>query len=180
MNIASLTDLLINELQDLYDAEQQLVKALPKMAQAAFSEELREAFELHAQETQQQVARLEQVFEALNVPAKGKHCPAMAGLLEEAEELLSEEPNADPSVLDAGMIVAAQKVEHYEIASYGSVRTFAQTLGAQAVVKLLQQTLDEEALTDRKLTALAETTINLDAAESDQEILQEAEQDSGK
>ncbi|MGB8170486.1 MAG: ferritin-like domain-containing protein [Chthoniobacteraceae bacterium] len=174
MNIQSLTDLLIEELQDLYNAEQQLAKALPDLAEAAFSEELRDAFETHTQETQQHVQRLEQIFKALKTPAKAKHCPAMAGLIEETQELLEQESEADPTVLDAALIMAAQKVEHYEIASYGSARTFAETLGAREVAKLLQQTLDEEAETDRKLTALATSTINLDAAESDQEIQSEA------
>lgn len=177
MNIESLTDLLVEELQDLYDAEQQLVKALPKLAQAAFSEELREAFELHTSQTQEQVQRLEQVFKALKTPAAAKHCPAMAGLIEEAEELIKEERNADPTVLDAALIVAAQKVEHYEIAGYGSARTFAETLGAREATKLLQQTLDEEAETDRLLTELATSTVNLDAAETDKEIQTEAAQD---
>jgi ferritin-like metal-binding protein YciE len=176
MNIQSLTDLLLEELQDLYDAEQQLAKALPKLAEAAFSEELREAFTQHTQQTQEQIQRLEQVFKTLKTPAKAKHCPAMAGLIEEAEELLKEEKNADPMVLDAALIVAAQKVEHYEIAGYGSARTFAETLGAREITKLLQQTLDEEAETDRKLTALATSTINLDAAEADKEIQTEAAQ----
>lgn len=174
MNIQSLTDLLLAELQDLYDAEQQLLKALPKMAEAAFSEDLREAFEVHANETQGQVERLEQIFKTLKTPAKGKHCPAMAGLIEEGEELMEGDKESDPSVLDAALIVAAQKIEHYEIASYGSARTFAETLGATEVMKLLQQTLDEESATDTKLTALATSTINLDAAETDEEIQSEA------
>lgn len=175
MNIQSLTDLLLEELQDLYDAEQQLVQALPKMADAAFAEELREAFEEHATQTQGHIQRLENVFKALKMPAKGKHCPAMAGLIQEAEELLKEEDDSDPSVLDAALIVAAQKVEHYEIASYGSARTFADTLGAREITKLLQETLDEGAETDRKLTALATNMINLDAAETDEEIQSGAE-----
>src|SRR4051812_44798327 len=118
MTIQSLTDLLIEELQDLYDAEQQLLKALPLMAESAFCEELREALQLHEQETKGQVVRLELVFKELKMAAKGKHCPAMAGLIKEGQELLKEK-DADPTVLDAGLIVAAQKIEHYEIASYG-------------------------------------------------------------
>jgi ferritin-like metal-binding protein YciE len=179
MNIESLTDLLIAELQDIYDAEQQLVKGLPKLAEAAFSEELKENFLTHLEETRGQVERLERAFKLLGIPVKGKHCAGMAGLIEEAEELIEEGEEGDPSVLDAGLIVAAQKVEHYEIAAYGSARTFAETLGAKDVEKLLQQTLNEEELTDRKLTALAESTINLDAADSDEEILKES-QSSGK
>ena len=174
MNIQSLTDLLIEELQDIYDAEQQLLKALPKMAEAAFAEELQQAFQLHTEETREQVRRIEEVFELMKIPAQGKHCPAMAGLIEEAEELLNEERNADPTVLDAALIVAAQKVEHYEIAGYGSARTFAETLGAREVANLLQQTLDEEAETDRKLSALAINVINLEAAETDAGIESEA------
>jgi ferritin-like metal-binding protein YciE len=174
MNIASLTDLLINGLQDLYDAEQQILKALPRLAEAAFAEELRESLQLHVRQTEEQVGRLEQAFKALKVPAKAKHCPAMAGLIKESQELLKEDRNADPTVLDAALIVAAQKIEHYEIASYGSARTFAETLGAREIAKLLQETLDEEAETDRKLTELATSTINLDAAEADAEIHSEA------
>jgi ferritin-like metal-binding protein YciE len=174
MNIQSLTDLLLEELQDLYDAEQQITKALPKMAEAAFSEELREAFESHTRETEQHVQRLKEAFKILKSPAKAKHCPAMSGLIQEAQELLDHEPDADPSVLDAALIVAAQKVEHYEIAGYGSARTFAETLGATRVAKLLQETLDEEAATDRKLSSLAVSAINLDAVENDEEIQKEA------
>jgi len=174
MTIQSLTDLLVHELQDLYDAERQLAKALPKMAEAAFSEELREAFELHAEQTEEHVSRLEQVFKKLKQPATAIHCPAMEGLIEEGAELLEQEEDGDPTVLDAALIVAAQKIEHYEIASYGSARTFAQTLGATEVARLLQQTLDEETETDRVLSSLATTAINLDAAETDKEIQAEA------
>jgi ferritin-like metal-binding protein YciE len=176
MTLQSLTDLLLEELQDLYDAEQQLAKALPKMAEAAFSEELREAFELHTEQTEEHIARLEQVFKKLKQPAQARHCPAMEGLIEEGSELLEQEGEADPTALDAALIASAQKIEHYEIASYGSARTFAQTLGAKEVAKLLQLTLDEEAETDRILTSLAISTINLDAAESDSEIQAEAQE----
>ena len=174
MNLESLTDLFIEELQDLYDAEQQLLKAMPKVAEACFSEELRESFVLHMEQTKGQVERLEKIFGNYKMSPKGKHCRAMKGLIEEVEELLQKEKGSDPSVLDAGLIIASQKVEHYEIAGYGSVRALARTLGAKDAEKLLQETLDEEAETDRKLTMLAESSINLDAAEADAEILEEA------
>lgn len=174
MDLQSLTDLLVHELRDIYDAEQQAAKALPQMAEKAFSPELRELFEEHLTQTQGQIERLETIFAHLKMPAKGVRCQAMAGLIAEAEELLEQEDDADPSVLDAGMISAAQKMEHYEIAGYGCARTYARTLKAGEVARLLQQTLDEEELTDRKLTALAESTVNLDAAETDKEILAEA------
>jgi ferritin-like metal-binding protein YciE len=176
MNLESLTDLFIEELRDIYDAEQQSLKSMPKMAEAAFSPELRESFLLHMEQTKGQVERLEQIFANYKLSPKGKRCRAMQGLIEEVEELLGKEKGSDPSVLDAGLITAAQKVEHYEIAGYGSVRTFARTLGAKDAEKLLQETLDEEAETDRKLTMLAESSINLDAAEADAEILEEAQQ----
>ena len=175
MKAETLTDLLVEELRDLYDAEQQLVAALPKLAEAAFDEELREAFEQHLNVTKEQVVRLEQVLKILKVPADGKHCPAMAGLIEEAEELLALKGNGgDPEVLDAGLIIAAQKVEHYEIAAYGGARTLARTLGAQQVADLLQETLDEEAEADRMLSELAESSINLDAADADSDAVEDA------
>jgi ferritin-like metal-binding protein YciE len=178
MNADTLTDLLVEELQDLYDAEKQLTQALPKMAEAAFDEELREAFEQHLGQTKGQVQRLEKIFTELKVSPKSKHCPAMAGLIEEAQELLSAKGEADPDVIDAGLIVAAQKVEHYEIAGYGSARTFARTLGAENVANLLQETLNEEAETDRKLTSLAESSINLDAADAEEDATDDAKEDA--
>jgi ferritin-like metal-binding protein YciE len=178
MNADTLTDLLVEELQDLYDAEQQLTKALPKLAETAFDEELREAFEQHLNQTKGQVQRLEKVFGELKVPASGKHCPAMAGLIEEASEIVESKGEGDPTVRDAALIIAAQKVEHYEIASYGSLRTLARTLGAQKVADLLQETLDEEAETDRRLTELAESSVNLDAADSEEETLRESQSDA--
>jgi ferritin-like metal-binding protein YciE len=176
MKIESLTDLFIEELRDLYDGEQQLLKALPKMAEASFSEELRESFLRHADETREHVDRLESIFEKLKTSGKGRRCHGMAGLLAEADELLENERGADPNALDAGLIVAAQKVEHYEIAGYGSARTFAETLGARDAEALLQRTLQEEMETDRRLTILAESAVNLDAAEADTEIFDEAGQ----
>jgi ferritin-like metal-binding protein YciE len=180
MNLTTLTDLLVEELRDLYDAEQQLAKALPLMAEKAFTPELKEAFELHAEQTRSQAQRLDTAFGKLGIAARGKHCKAMEGLIAEAQELLEEEENADPAVLDAGLITAAQKVEHYEIAGYGSARTFAKQLGAKEVAALLQQTLDEEAETDRKLTEVAELIVNQDAAESDAEVLAEADEEARK
>jgi len=153
MKLNSLEDLFVHELQDLYDAEHQITKALPKMAKAASSPELKRAFETHLEETRKQIERLAQVFDLLGKPAKGKKCEAMNGLLEEGENLMSED--AEPEVLDAGLIAAAQKVEHYEISGYGSVRTWAQTLGHIEASELLQQILDEESATDEKLNQIA-------------------------
>ena len=174
MTLESLTDLLIEELQDLYDAEHQIVEALPQLAEKAFSPELEDAFNEHLEQTKGHITRLEAAFKKFGIPAERKSCKAMRGLMAEGEELLEEEPSADPSVLDAALIAAAQKVEHYEIASYGTARSYAQLLKATEVQKLLQQTLDEEAETDRKLTNLAEQAVNLDAAEADTEIQHEA------
>lgn len=151
-------DLYVDELKDLYSAETQIVKALPKMAEAASSPKLRQGFEEHLRQTEGHVQRLEQIFEKLGKSPRGKACKGMQGLLEEGEELISEEGASD--VKDAGLIAAAQRVEHYEIAAYGSVRTFAQELGDNDAVRLLQQTLDEEAQTDEKLTKLATSGIN--------------------
>jgi len=158
----SFDDLLVEQLEDLYDAEQRLVKALPKMAGAAHNSALKSAFQQHLQETENQVSRLEQVFKTLGKSAKSKTCEAMKGLIAEGEEVISA--TGDPDVRDAALIAAAQRVEHYEIAGYGSVRTFAQRLGRHDAARLLQQTLDEEGATDKKLTALAEQTINPKAA----------------
>ena len=161
MKLESLQDLLVHELKDLYSAENQLVKALPKMAKAAESEDLKAAFEEHLEVTKTQVERLETIFEELGVSPKGKKCKAMEGLIEEGSELISEDGEA--SVKDAALIAAAQKVEHYEIAGYGCARTFAQLLGMEKAAELLQETLDEEGETDKKLTELAETVINVEA-----------------
>ena len=158
----SLEDLFVEQLQDLYDAEHQITKALPKMAKAASSSQLQQAFQMHLQQTEQQIQRLEQVFESVGQKAKGKTCEAMKGLIKEGDELMSM--NAAPEVLDAGLIASAQRVEHYEMAGYGSVRTWAQQLGNQQAVQLLQQTLDEEGETDHKLTQIAESMVNTRAA----------------
>ena len=158
MKLATLQDLYIEELKDLYSAETQILKALPKMAKAAESPELRSAFEEHEHQTREQVRRLEQIFDKLDTDAKGKVCKGMQGLLAEGDEYLEEQP--EPRVMDAGLISIAQRVEHYEMAGYGSVRTYARELGLTEQVKLLQQTLDEEAMADQKLTELAEQGIN--------------------
>jgi len=162
--IQTLEDLFLEEIKDLYHAEGQLVKALPKMAKAAKSPELKSAFQSHLEQTKGHVERLTQVFAEIGKPAKGKTCVAMKGLIEEGSELISED--AEPHVKDAGLIVAAQKVEHYEIASYGSMCVFADLLGLKAAKKLLGQTLAEEEAADKKLTQLAEGLVNQEALAS--------------
>ncbi len=155
-------DLFLEQLQDLYDAEKRLVQALPKMASAAHNPRLKAAFQEHLRQTEGQVSRLEQVFGQLGRSAQAKTCEAMKGLIAEGEEIISS--SGDPNVKDAALIAAGQRVEHYEIAGYGTARTFAQRLGRTDAARLLQQTLDEEAATDRKLTTLAEQSINPMAA----------------
>jgi ferritin-like metal-binding protein YciE len=161
MKLESLKQLYINELRDLYSSENQLLKALPKMAKAASSEELREGFEEHLEQTKGHVERLEQIFQELDESPKGKTCHAMKGLIEEGSEILKGD--GKDSVLDAGIIVTAQKVEHYEIAGYGSVRTFANLLNQDEAARLLQSTLEEEAETNETLNRLAERIVNPDA-----------------
>lgn len=157
----TLDDLFLHNLKDIYNAEKQLTKALPKMAKGATSENLRTAIQEHLQETQGQVERLEQVFQMLNVGARGIKCAAMEGLVEEGAEVLEDE--MDDQVRDAAIIAAANKVEHYEIASYGTLVAFARLLGHSEVEELLQATLDEEKAADQKLTELAESEINVEA-----------------
>jgi ferritin-like metal-binding protein YciE len=159
-----LEELLVDQLKDLYSAENQIVKALPKMAKAAGSPELRRAFERHLEETRRQVDRLDQIGDQLDVKLTGKRCKGMAGLIEEGSELIGED--LDQDALDAGLIGAAQKVEHYEIAAYGTARTHAEMLGYTKVARLLQQTLNEEGATDKKLSQLAESIINVEAVEA--------------
>ena len=159
-----LEELLVDELKDLYSAESQIVKALPKMAKAATAPELKRAFERHLEETRRQVERLDQIGEALEIKLTGKKCKGMEGLLEEGKEIMEED--LDENAIDAGLIGAAQKVEHYEIAGYGTARTHAALLGYTKVARLLQQTLTEEVNTDKKLTQLAESIINLEAVEA--------------
>ena len=164
MAVKTTEDLLLDELRDIYHAEKQLVKALPKMAKKSHSDKLRQAFEQHLEETNGQVDRLDQVFELLDKPARGKRCEAMAGLVEEANEMIEEIKT--PEVLDAALITAAQKVEHYEIASYGSVHALAEALGKSDVAKLLAETLKEEKATDEKLNKLAISDINKSALQA--------------
>ena len=161
MKLSTLQDLFVEQLQDLHDAENQILKALPKMAKAASAPELRQAFEEHLEQSRAHVERLDQVFKQLDAKSKGKPCKAMQGLITEGEELIKEK--ADPAVRDAGLIAAAQRVEHYEMAAYGCARTYARQLGQNQAAGLLQLTLDEEGATDKKLTYLAETLINLEA-----------------
>jgi ferritin-like metal-binding protein YciE len=162
----SLKHLYIEELKDLYSAENQLIKALPKMAKASTSEDLRAAFEKHLGQTKEHAARLEQIFKGLGQNPKGKNCKGMQGLIEEGSEMIEE--GAGPEELDAGLISAAQRVEHYEMAGYGCVSTYAKLLGQNDAMSLLRLTLEEEKATDKKLTELA-SSINLEAAKSGEE-----------
>jgi ferritin-like metal-binding protein YciE len=155
-----LRKLYIDELKDLYNAENQLIKALPKMAKAATSPDLKAGFEEHLKQTQEQVARLEKIFDGLGQSPKGKHCNGMEGLIKEGGEIIEEGP--EPEELNAGLIAAAQRVEHYEMAGYGCVRTYAKLLGENDAAALLEQTLKEEKETDANLTKLA-GTINVEA-----------------
>lgn len=159
-----LEDLFGDQLRDLYDSEQRLIKALPKMAEGAQSEELKKAFTHHLQETENHVDRLRQVFEIAGKKPDAKTCEAMKGLIAEGEEILGAE--GDAAVRDAAIIAAAQRVEHYEMAGYGTARAFARQLGLEDAAQLLQQTLDEEGAADHKLTDIAEQTINRQAAGS--------------
>lgn len=163
MKLKNLHDLFADELKDLYSAENQIIKALPKMIKTATSTELAEAFKDHLEVTKAQVTRLEKVCKMLDINPKGKKCKAMEGLLEEGKELMSED--AEPAVMDAGLIGAAQRVEHYEMAGYGCVRTYARLLGYDEAGDLLQETLDEEADADKTLSDLAESVINVEAME---------------
>ena len=163
MKLETLKDLYIEELKDIYDAEHQILKGLPKMAKAATSDSLREAFEEHEDITQGQVDRLDQIFDRLGMKAKGRKCKAMEGLIEESKELLSAE--SDEDVLDAGLIAAAQRIEHYEIAVYGTLRTYAEQLNLDEDAELLQETLDEEKEADQKLSEIATDCVNIEAEE---------------
>ena len=164
MPVKSVHDLLLSELRDLYDAEKQLVKALPKMAKAASSEQLRVAFQEHLEETKNQAERLEKVFEKLDTRTRGKSCEAMRGLVQEASEMMEEIKT--PQVLDAALITGAQKVEHYEIAAYGSVRALAEASGHKEVAQLLDETLEEEKAADEKLNHIALSEVNQAALEA--------------
>jgi ferritin-like metal-binding protein YciE len=164
MPISTMEDLLADELKDLYSAETQLTKALPKMAKAASTDALRKAFEKHLKETEGHVQRLEKVCEQLDIKPRGKKCMGMEGLIEEGKELLEED--AEPAVLDAGLIGAAQKVEHYEMAGYGTAIAHAEQLGYSQAVSTLRKTLEEEKAADEKLTQIAESMVNQQASSS--------------
>ena len=169
-SVNTLQELLLEEIKDLYDAEKQLVKALPKMSKAASNPDLKQGFATHLEQTRNHVSRLESIFEKLSAPAKGKTCKAMQGLIEEGAEAI--DLDAPDSIRDASLIGAAQRVEHYEIAAYGTARALAETVGESEVVDLLEQTLDEEKTTDEHLTALAQTVneeANSEAAESNRD-----------
>ena len=162
--MGTLHDAFLDELRDAYDAEKQITKALPKMAKAASSPELRSAFEMHLEETRGQIARLEDVFAALGEKVRGKHCDGMAGIIEEGKSAMEED--FDDSTLDAALIASAQRVEHYEMAAYGTLVAWAKAMGHTEAADLLEETLDEEKSTDAKLTQLAEGGINQEAADS--------------
>jgi ferritin-like metal-binding protein YciE len=166
MEMTDLRDLMVENLKDLYSAETQLVKALPKVAKAVDNDQLRMAIEQHLDETEEHVNRLEQIFDKLGEKPTGKKCHGMEGLIEENKEMMGED--AEPDVMDAGLIVGCQKVEHYEIAGYGSAVTFAKLLGDNEAARLLGQTLDEEKAADKKLSDIAESSINLEAASGEQ------------
>jgi len=173
MSADNLREALVDEIRDIYNAEKQLVKALPKMAKGAESDELREAFEKHLEETEGQVTRLERVFELLDEKPRGKHCAGMAGIVEEGSEKLQED--MEGSVLDACLIASAQKVEHYEISAYGSAIAWAEALGLTEVCDVLNETLEEEKAADEKLSALAESGINQAATAGETEEGEEME-----
>jgi ferritin-like metal-binding protein YciE len=159
----TLHDAFIDELRDTYDAEKQLTKALAKLAKASSNPKLRQAFESHLQETQAQIARLEQVFKSLDEKVRGKHCDGIAGIIEEGKSIMEED--FDETTMDACLIAAGQRAEHYEMAAYGTLVTWAQVMGHTQVAKLLQQTLEEEKAADKKLSGLAEGGINQGAAD---------------
>jgi len=161
MKLDSLHSLYVHQLKDLYSAENQVLEALPKLAKASTEPKLQAAFQEHLQQTRGHVQRLEQIFSGLEFAPTGHHCKGMEGLVAEGEEVI--EQAADPQVRDAGLIASAQRVEHYEIAAYGTARAFAEQLGAYAAADLLRQTLEEEGETDRTLTALADRSVNVQA-----------------
>jgi len=169
--MSELRDSLIKELGDIYDAEQQLLKALPKMAQAAASAELKEAVEGHLRETEQQVERLKEIFETLSQPVKTKPCKAMQGLIAEVEQTIKDHEG------DAALIAGAQKIEHYEIASYGTLRSWASLLEEEDIAELLADSLDEEKSCDEQLTEIAESTANIEAAEGEGAEAEEGEEE---
>ena len=165
--MSTLREALVNEIKDLYHAEKQLVRALPKLSKGASSAELKDALNTHLEETERQVNRLEEVFEHLDERVRAKTCPGMAGIIEEGSEILQED--LDEMAMDAAIIAAAQRAEHYEIAAYGTAAAWAEALGMSDVAELLMQTLDEEKAADQKLSALAEQGINAAATSGDDE-----------
>ena len=169
MALNTLQDLYIDEIKDLYHAEKQLVKALPKLAETASAPELKSAFEEHLEATRGHVMRLEEILRGLGLPLRGKTCHGIAGIIKEGKALMEED--AEPAVMDAGLIAGGQRVEHYEIAAYGAVRTYAETLGFTSAADLLQQTLDEEKQADQKLSELAEGFINSQAESASERLL---------
>ena len=176
--MGTLHDAFLDELRDTYDAEKQLTKALPKMVKASTSAALRDAFEAHLEETRQQVERLEQVFASLDEKARGKHCDGMAGIIEEGQSIMEED--FDETTMDACLIAAAQRVEHYEMAAYGTLVAWARVMGHTEAAELLQETLDEEQAADEKLSSIAEGGINQAAADAAHEGEDEGEADDEK
>ena len=175
MKLGNLEDLFVQELKDLYSAENQITKALPRMAKAASSPELKSAFQEHLEVTRNQVQRLEQIFKEIGVTPRGKKCIGMEALIEEGKELMAED--ADEAVIDAGLLAAAQKVEHYEMAAYGTVCAFAKLLGQDNAAELLSQTLEEEKETDQRLSVIAEESVNLQAANGEMDEEEEEEEE---
>ena len=174
--MGTLHDAFLDELRDAYDAEKQLTKALPKMVKASTSAALRDAFEAHLEETRQQIERLEQVFASLDEKVKGKHCDGMAGIIEEGQAILDED--FDETTTDACLIAAAQRVEHYEMAAYGTLVAWARVMGHTEAADLLQETLDEEKAADETLTSIAEGGINQAAADASHEGEDEGDQET--
>lgn len=164
MKLNNLQDVLQDSLRDLYSAEKQLIKALPRMAKAAHAPELRSALEEHLEVTEAQAERLETIFKELGMPARGKHCHGMEGIIEEGKELLESAKESSPEAIDAAMIGAAQKVEHYEMSAYGTACSHAETLGLNRIAELLQETLDEESQANEKLNQIAQSEVNVAAA----------------
>ena len=164
VELNSFKDLFVEQIEDLYDAEQRLTEALPKLADAASSNQLKQAFQQHLGETQGHVSRLESIFREINMDPKRETCAAMKGLISEGDDMIGA--NGDPDVKDAALIAAAQRVEHYEISAYGTARSFARRLGLTQAASLLQQTLEEESAADEKLTRIAEASVNVQAAQT--------------
>ena len=176
--MGTLRDVFVDELKDVYNAERQITKALPKMIKKTQSADLREAFQTHLEETETQIDRLEQVFESLDMTARGKHCAGMAGIIEEGNEVLQED--LPESVRDAALIAAAQRVEHYEMAAYGTLVAFARELGLDSAVQLLEEILEQEKAADEKLSTLAEGGINAAAAQPAEEEAETSGRSTGR